>query len=141
MTEPFVLIARGGFAAPETGLTVAEAARHQWIFPLADGATRRQLEAVFLSAGVAAPRRVIYSDSLATMKALMRVSDYITVLPQSVVAAEIEAGILHSVPLIGGPPPRQLAAWRMKFDEPTPLAKRFLASVEQACKARLSQDA
>ncbi|WP_160893693.1 LysR family transcriptional regulator [Pseudooceanicola albus] len=125
-TEPFLLVGRAGLGLPKRGLTVAEAAAYPWILPLAEGATRRHLEAVFLSADVPVPRNAMRCDSLATMKELLRLGDYITLLPASVFAAELQAGQLESVPLSGAPPARRLAAWRMQEDDLSPASALFL---------------
>lgn len=125
-SEPFVLLAAADAGLPEAGLTVAEAAACKWILPLAEGATRRQLEAVFLSSGVPIPRTIVRCDALATMKELVRTAGFVALLPASVAVSEVEAGLIRAVPLLGGPPSRQLAVWRLAAEEPMPLASRFI---------------
>lgn len=127
LREPFLLIAALGTDLPDAGLTVRQAARYPWILPLAEGATRRQVEAMFLSADVPLPRNAVRCDLLATMKEMVRHTGSLCLLPASVVDAELGAGLFRSVLLLGGPPPRRLVAQRLRNEAPTPLATRFLA--------------
>ena len=126
--EPFLLLASPDLDLPADGLTIADAVRLPWVLPLADGATRKQLEAVFLSSGVALPRCTVRCDALATMKEMVRTAGFVALLPASVAATEMEAGLIRSVPLKGAPPPRRLAVWRLADDSPMPLAEKFIAA-------------
>lgn len=130
LREPFLLIAGRGTALPQGGLTVAQAARYPWVLPLAEGATRRQVEAMFLSAGVPLPQSAVRCDLLSTMKELVRQTGSLALLPASVVASELAVGLLHSVTLMGAPPPRGLVALKLRSENPSPLAKRFLAQAQ-----------
>ena len=126
LREPFLLVAGPGTSLPSAGLTVREAAQHPWVLPLAQGATRSQVEAMFLSADTPLPTNVVRCDLLATMKELVRHTRSLALLPASVVEAEIAAGLLATTPLIGGPPPRRLIAQRLRNAEASPVADRFL---------------
>lgn len=130
LREPFLLIAALETDLPDAGLTVRRAAGYPWILPLAEGATRRQVEAMFLSADVPLPRNAVRCDLLATMKEMVRHTGSLCLLPASVVEAELKAGLFRSVPLVGGPPPRRLVAQRLRNDTATPLAERFLAHAQ-----------
>ncbi|WP_170976609.1 LysR family transcriptional regulator [Rhizobium sp. FKL33] len=129
-SEPFLLLAAPDNPMPDQGVSIAEAAIFPWILPLADGATRRQLEAVFLSAGVALPKTILRCDALATMKDTVRKAGFLTLLPASVVDTEIKAGLMRAVPLLDGPPPRRLAIWRMRGDDLSAPAARFIAGAQ-----------
>lgn len=126
-SEPFLLVAPPDNPMPDQGVSIAEAAAFPWVLPLADGATRRQLEAVFLSAGVPLPRTILRCDALATMKDTVRRAGFLTLLPASVVETEVKAGLMRAVPLRDGPPPRRLAIWRMRGDDLSAAAARFIA--------------
>ncbi|MCO6188440.1 LysR family transcriptional regulator [Rhizobium sp. L1K21] len=126
-SEPFVLIAPLDCDLPEKDIEIADTVSYPWILPLAEGVTRRQLEAVFLSAGVPLPRTIMRCDALATMKTLVAEAGFMTILPASVVSREVNAGELRAITLRDGPPPRRLALWRMSDDELSPLAARFVS--------------
>lgn len=124
--EPFVLIGAPG-TLPREGLSIHEAASRPWIFPHREGETRRQFEAAFINEGVCVPRNVIRCDTLSTQKEMLRRGQAIALLPRSVVAMELEHGILTSAPLHNGPPPRRLVAKKLRQTSLPPLAERFLA--------------
>lgn len=126
LREPFLLVAGPKASLPYQGLTVRQAALHPWVLPLAQGATRSQVEAMFLSADTPLPVNVVRCDLLATMKELVRHSAALALLPASVVQADIDAGLLSTAPLVGGPPPRRLVAQRLRNVELSPVADRFL---------------
>lgn len=89
-------------------------------------ATRSQVEAMFLSADVPLPLSAVRCDLLATMKELVRHTGSLALLPASVVAAEIAAGLFQSAPLLGAPPPRRLVAQYLRNESLSPVATRFL---------------
>lgn len=130
LREPFLLVAGPATQLPPGGLTVLQAASYPWVLPLAEGATRRQVEAMFLSAGIPLPRSTVRCDLLSTMKEIVRHTASLALLPANVVSGEIAAGLFKTVPLIGGPPPRGLVALTLRNDSPSPTARRFLAQAQ-----------
>lgn len=78
-------------------VSLREVADLPWVLPEAQGAFRRQVDALFLSAGAAVPRNVIRCDSLLTTKAIVRHSDRVTILPRTVAAAELTIGVLRAI--------------------------------------------
>ncbi|SLN60194.1 HTH-type transcriptional regulator CysL [Aquimixticola soesokkakensis] len=133
--EPFVLVSGAGKLPPE-GLNIAQAALRPWVFPRVSGETKRQLEAVFISAGVPVPANVIRCDMLATQKEILRQGNALALLPRSAVATELAAGILSSAPLMGAPPPRKLVCLKLRDSPLSPLAERFVTA---ACRT-VAQD-
>jgi LysR family transcriptional regulator, regulator of abg operon len=69
----------------------------RWVLPEAQGAFRRQVDALFIAADVPAPRDVIRCDSLLTTKAIVRGSRRVTILPTQVAAAELSIGVLRAI--------------------------------------------
>lgn len=130
--EPFCLVCRTGFLAGVSELSIAESARLPWVMPLAQGATRRQLEAVFLSAGVPPPQTVIRCDGLATMKEIVQAADFVMLLPASVVQPELARGSFRPIHLKGGPPPRDLGLLRLSQEAPTPAMREFIAAARES---------
>lgn len=131
ISEPFVLVSGPG-SLPPGGLGIPDAATRSWVFPLQPGETRRQLEAVFIGAGVPAPRDVIRCDNLSVQKEILRHGGAIALLPRSVVAPELERGTLMSAPLHGGPPPRRLVALKLRSVALSPVAGQFLSQAFEA---------
>lgn len=131
-SEPFCLVCREDFLPGVAEMTIGEAARFAWVMPLAQGATRRQLEAVFLSAGVALPQTVVRCDALATMKDIVQAADFLMLLPAAVVRPELARGIFREIRLSNAPPPRSLGLMRLAGEEPSPAMRAFLAAAEES---------
>lgn len=73
----------------------------RWVLPDAAGAFRRQVDALFVSTNTPAPHNVIRCDSLLTTKAIVSETDYVTILPRYVAAAELAIGTLRAIPIEG----------------------------------------
>lgn len=95
--DPFTLIVGRAHDALPNELSLANAGDLQWVLPEAHGAFRRQVDAVFVSAGLPHPQDVIRCDSLLTTKAIVRRSKRVTVLPHTVAAAELSIGVLRAI--------------------------------------------
>jgi len=78
-------------------LSLRDVMAMQWVLPEARGAFRRQIDALFMAAGVTVPQDCIRCDSLLTTKAIVRGGDRITILPMQVAAAELSIGVLRAI--------------------------------------------
>ena len=116
-------------------MTIAEAARLAWVMPLAQGATRRQLDAVFLAAGISPPQTVVRCDALATMKEIVLAADFVMLLPAAVVRPELSRGAFREIRLIHAPPPRSLGVMRLGEIDPTPAMRVFIAAAQESATA------
>ena len=97
--DPFALIVGQANAALHQRVSLKDARGLRWVLPEAQGAFRRQVDALFIAAGVAVPPDVIRCDSLLTTKAIVSASDRVTILPKQVAAAELAIGVLRAVAL------------------------------------------
>ena len=97
--DPFALIVGRAHDGLGPSVTLRETATMGWVLPQAAGAFHRQIDALFLGAGVAVPTDVIRCDSLLTSKAIVREGRRVTILPRGVVAAELASGVLREVSL------------------------------------------
>lgn len=101
ISDPFSLIVgRSNHHLPDR-IHLSSATEMRWIMPAAAGAFRRQISALFLAADTPLPGQVIRCDSLLTTKAILRTSDYVTILPNGVAAAELESGALRAIEIVG----------------------------------------
>jgi LysR family transcriptional regulator, regulator of abg operon len=95
--DPFAIIAgRQNDHLPAT-LSLKAMDGLRWVLPEAQGAFRRQVDALFIAADVPTPRDVIRCDSLLTTKAIVRGSGRVTILPMQVAAAELSIGVLRAI--------------------------------------------
>jgi LysR family transcriptional regulator, regulator of abg operon len=95
--DPFAVIAgRQNDHLPQM-LSLKDMDGLRWVLPEAQGAFRRQVDALFIAADVPTPRDVIRCDSLLTTKAIVRGSERVTILPMQVAAAELSIGVLRAI--------------------------------------------
>ena len=93
------------------------------------GAFRRQVDALFLATGTRTPANVIRCDSLLTTKALVRNTDYMTILPHEVAAAELASGAIRAVEIAGAELLRSVGVRMLRGKLLSPFAEALLASM------------
>ncbi len=95
--DPFALIVGGHHADLPDQVSLKQVHALKWVLPEAQGAFRRQVDALFIGAEVPVPRDAIRCDSLLTTKAIVRDSDRVTILPMTVASADLFIGVLRAV--------------------------------------------
>ncbi len=95
--DPFAVIAGRQNDHLSSTLSLKDMDGLRWVLPEAQGAFRRQVDALFIAADVPTPRDVIRCDSLLTTKAIVRGSERVTILPMQVAAAELSIGVLRAI--------------------------------------------
>ncbi|NBC38145.1 LysR family transcriptional regulator [Novosphingobium sp. FSY-8] len=98
--DQFVLVAGAEHGDLADSVSLRDVAALRWVLPDAQGAFRRQVDALFISAGVSLPTQVIRCDSLLTTKAVVAATGRVTILPMRVVADDVAAGTLRAISLI-----------------------------------------
>lgn len=83
------------------GVTPRDLARYPWILADHPRAVIELVELVFRGAGATPPRPRIGSGSMTFLKAVLLEGDFLTVLPRGLVAEELEAGTLVTLPFAG----------------------------------------
>ncbi|MDE1914845.1 MAG: LysR family transcriptional regulator [Sphingomonadales bacterium] len=127
--DPFALIVgRANDSLPDR-FSLREAAKLRWVLPEAQGAFRRQVDALFLAAGVAVPTDAVRCDSLLTTKAIVRSSTRVTILPMQVSAAELSIGVLRAIALEEASFERSIGARWLKGRSLSPLAAMLLSQL------------
>ncbi|MBT0670060.1 LysR family transcriptional regulator [Novosphingobium profundi] len=84
LQDPFVLLVGAAHDGLPDSVSLHDLEHLAWVMPEARGAFRRQVDALFVAAGVALPRVTIRSDSLLTTRAIVRETARVTVLPRTV---------------------------------------------------------
>lgn len=132
LQDPFSLLAgRANAHLPDT-LSLRELEGAHWVLPDALGGFRRQIDALFVSSQVTMPRNVIRSDSLLTMKAIVRETDYVTILPNAVAAAELAAGVIRAIRIEEADFQRRVGAIWLAERTPSPVTQAFLEYARRA---------
>lgn len=129
LRDPFDLIVGAANAALPPRLRLAELHGLAWVLPDAVGAFRRQVDALFLAADAPTPRNAIRCDSLITTKALVRRTDYVTILPRQVAAAELSMGVLRAIKLEDVTIHRTIGVRRLATHALSGVAERFLQAL------------
>jgi len=103
--EPMQVVARAGHPlGRRRALALADLAGEMWIVPAPDAPYRRRLDAAFRQAGVAPPRRLVESVSIAVNKMLVQGSDMLGVMPRTVAREYAALGLLRVLPVKLPPP-------------------------------------
>ncbi|QAY78105.1 LysR family transcriptional regulator [Sphingosinicella sp. BN140058] len=115
-------------------LALASLADARWVLPHAEGAFRRQVDTLFLATGTRTPANVIRCDSLLTTKALVRRTDYLTILPHEVAAAELASGAIRSIEILGSQLVRKVGVRMLKRKLPSPILEALLSCMRDAAQ-------
>jgi len=126
--DPFALIVGRAHDTLGPEVSLADTADFGWVLPEAQGAFHRQIEALFVSAGVPFPTDVIRCDSLLTTKGIVRRTARVCVLPHGVVSAELSMGTLRSVPLAHAGVTRSIGVRLLRGRPMSELAQRFVTA-------------
>ncbi|HQS69721.1 MAG: LysR family transcriptional regulator [Novosphingobium sp. 17-62-8] len=124
--DPFALIVGRRHDDLDDLVSLRDVADLPWVLPDAQGAFRRQVDALFLNAGVPVPQNVIRCDSLLTTKAIVRHSDRVTVLPRTVAGAELTVGVLRAVTVREATFERSIGIRYLAQQELPPLGRALL---------------
>ena len=127
--DPFALIVGRAQAHLGPTISLAETADMAWVLPRAAGAFYRQIEALFLAADMPIPADVIRCDSLLTSKAIVQLGPRVTLLPQGVVAAELDSGVLRALPISDAEVTRNIGIRVLAGRPLSDLGARFVAAV------------
>ena len=125
-------------AASDAGLSLGALQRQQWILPPTETTMRRQLDAMFDTAGLAAPVPRVESLSFLSNRALLLAGDYITVWPQQLAMVEARHGQIVALPVELPGIERPLGLW-WRADAPLSPAAQAMADALRHAVAR--QDA
>lgn len=129
--DPFALIVGRRHDDLPDRLKLAAATGLPWVLPEAQGAFRRQVDALFIDAGLLVPRNVIRCDSLLTTKALVRQGKRVTILPVEVAAAELSIGVLRAITLEDTRLGRSVGVRWIKDRPISPFAERLLKALQR----------
>jgi LysR family transcriptional regulator, regulator for genes of the gallate degradation pathway len=105
-----------------------------WALPSERSAFRRQLEALFLTAGVQWPTVCVTTNSMVALKSVVMYSDAVTIMPEQLVAFERGAGQLDCIRLRDAGHPRAIGLKWRRDRELSPLAMRFMAAVREVAR-------
>lgn len=124
--DPFSLIVGRSHDELPNSIDMAGVSDLPWVLPREGGGFQRQIASLFINAQVAEPKNVIRCDSLLTTKAIVRMTDRVTILPRHVVEAELSVGVLRAIELRDVTFQRRIGVRALDGVELSPLATRFI---------------
>jgi DNA-binding transcriptional LysR family regulator len=131
LRDPFALLVGPANDHLPERLALSSVIEGRWVLPHAEGAFRRQVDALFLATGTRTPANVIRCDSLLTTKALVRKTDYMTILPHEVAAAELASGAVRAIEIVGADLLRSVGIRMLKDKLLSPFAEALLACMRR----------
>ncbi|MEO0033096.1 MAG: hypothetical protein RIS94_2854 [Pseudomonadota bacterium] len=129
--DPFALIVGRRNDALPVRLSLRELPDARWVLPEAQGAFRRQVDALFVAGQVPVPVDPIRCDSLLTTKAIVRTTTRVTILPRQVAAAELSTGVLRAIEIEEARFERSVGVRRLRDVPLSPLAAMLLEALGQ----------
>jgi LysR family pca operon transcriptional activator len=97
-----------------------------WIIPPRGGAFRRQIEALFMTNGIAFPVNVVEASPFSVLKAIIERSNGVSILSDEFLRDEIRRGLLKAIPLKEYVAPRQFALQKLSGRKLNSLGNRFV---------------
>ena len=124
--DPFALIVGRSHDDLPDSIVMTRVSGLPWVLPREGGGFQRQIASLFINAQVPEPRNVIRCDSLLTTKAIVRMTDRVTILPRHVGEAELSVGVLRAIELRDVTFQRRIGIRALAEIELSPLAARFI---------------
>jgi LysR family transcriptional regulator, regulator for genes of the gallate degradation pathway len=106
-----------------------------WALPSERSAFRRQLEALFVTAGVQWPTLCLTTNSMTALKAIVMNSDAITIMPRRLIPLETKSRRLTCVPLRDTGRERTLGMTWSRRRGLSPIAQRFVVLLREVAKS------
>ena len=126
LSDPFSVIVGPGNEHLGDSVQLSDLTDMHWVLPDAVGGFRKQIDALFINSGARLPANVILSDSILSTKAIVKHSQYITILPNELVSTEIQAGSLRAVRIEGINFQRKVGLLWMAERQLPPIAQAFV---------------
>lgn len=133
--ENMILVARPGHPLNDGKVkTTRDLVEHEWILPPPDTTLRRQVDQAFLADGLEQPNVVIDSVSLQANRVLLRSTDLICVLPETVIGDDIASGALVHIPTRKHRGSGPVGVSTRNERDLSPTAEAFLATLRELAR-------
>lgn len=136
--DPFSIVVRNGHRlARRRSLSLRQMTDVEWVLPSDQGAFHRQLEALFVIAGLGWPKNAIATNSMMAMKSIAVHSDCVALMPKQLVELERKAGLLVTVRLVEGGVSRALGISFARDRDLSPPAATFVQILHGCARAQI----
>lgn len=138
MVDPFSLVVRAEHSlASRRSMSLRQANDFAWVLPSDQSAFHKQLEALFVVAGISWPKQVIATNSMIAMKAIVMHSDCVALMPKQLVAIEQRVGLLRAVKLVEAGASRALGISWARERKHTAAAEIFVRILTECAKDKI----
>lgn len=132
-TDPLSVIVRAGHPlSRRRAVSLPQLKNVQWVLPSDQSAFHRQVEALFVTAGLGWPSGAVLTNSATALKAIVIHGDGVAIMPRQLVVLERQAGLLHCIRLVEAGANRALGLSRTSSRTLSPVAQRF-AEIIRVC--------
>jgi molybdate transport repressor ModE-like protein len=133
--DPFSIIVRAGHRLSHRRSMSLQALRDaDWVLPSDQSAFHRQIEALFITAGLPWPEACIATNSMVALKSIVMHTDYVTVMPRLLVAHERANGWLHCITLNQSGRQRALGLNWARDRQLSPVAAQFAKALRDIAR-------
>ena len=134
-TDPLDLVMRSRHSlASSASIALRELRSADWALPSEGGAFQRQIEALFISAGVQWPTFYIATNSMTALKAIIARSDCVTIMPRRLIHLERKVKRLTTVRLRDRGSRRYLGLSWIGHRGLSPIAERFAECLREVAR-------
>ena len=137
-TDPFCVIVRARHPlARRRTVSLRDLADAQWVLPGDRSAFHRQLEALFVVAGIRWPAVSITTNSMPMIKTLVSSSDSVAIMPRQLVELERRAKLLQMLDLAEAGVSRALGLSWARGRPWSPTTRRFVEILRETAAEQL----
>jgi molybdate transport repressor ModE-like protein len=135
-TDPFGIVVRSGHALERRrALSLRQLQGAEWVLPNDQSAYHRQIESLFMVAGLGWPVGAIETNSMTALKTIVMHGDCIAVMPKQLIVLEERAGLLRCIRLVEAGATRALGLSWAKDRKLSPLTERFAAILREYARS------
>jgi molybdate transport repressor ModE-like protein len=136
VVDPLSIVVRGKHPlSKHRSLSLKRLADADWVLPSDQSAFHRQIEALFITTGLAWPDACITTNSMVAMKSIVMHSDYVTIMPRQLVSLERSKRWLHCIGLSESGRSRALGLSWARDRELSPMAVRFAQLIREVARS------
>jgi LysR family transcriptional regulator of gallate degradation len=135
VNDPLAIVMRAQHPLARRGSLSLKGLRDvSWALPSERSAFRRQLEALFVTAGVQWPTLCLTTNSMTALKAIVMNSDAITIMPRRLIGLETKSRRLACVAIRDTGRERTLGMTWLRRRGLSPIAQRFVELLREVAK-------
>lgn len=134
--DPFTIVVRKGhILSKRRSVSLRQMTDVEWVLPSDHSAFHKQLESLFVVAGLGWPGNAIMTNSMMAMKSIAMYSDCVALMPKQLVELERKAGMLVTIRLVEGNISRALGISWARKPEPNSPAEAFVRILRDCARA------